>query len=102
VGDRVVLHAGSVIGSEGFGWAFIEGRLERIPQIGNVVLDNDVEIGANTCVDRAQTGSTRIGEGTKIDNLVQIGHNCHIGRHCAFAAMTGLAGSTVVGDYTVV
>ncbi|HEY1655424.1 MAG TPA: UDP-3-O-(3-hydroxymyristoyl)glucosamine N-acyltransferase [Candidatus Tumulicola sp.] len=102
VGNRVVLHAGCVIGSEGFGWAFIEGRLERIPQIGNVELDDDVEIGANTCVDRAQTGSTRIGQGTKIDNLVQIGHNCRIGKHCALASLTGLAGSTVIGDYVKV
>jgi len=102
IGNRVVLHAGSVIGSEGFGWAFIEGRLERIPQVGNVVLDDDVEIGANTCVDRAQTGSTTIGRGTKIDNLVQIGHNCRIGKHSAFAAMVGLAGSTIVGDYVMV
>ncbi|HTX59783.1 MAG TPA: UDP-3-O-(3-hydroxymyristoyl)glucosamine N-acyltransferase [Verrucomicrobiae bacterium] len=102
IGDRVVLHAGCVIGSEGFGWAFVDGSLERIPQIGNVVLGNDVEIGANTCIDRAQTGSTVVGEGTKIDNLVQIGHNCRIGKHCAFAALTGLAGSTVVGDYVKV
>jgi UDP-3-O-[3-hydroxymyristoyl] glucosamine N-acyltransferase len=102
VGNRVVLHAGSVIGSEGFGWAFIEGRLERIPQVGNVVLDDDVEIGANTCVDRAQTGSTRIGTGTKIDNLVQVGHNCRIGKHCALASLTGLAGSTVIGDHVKV
>jgi UDP-3-O-[3-hydroxymyristoyl] glucosamine N-acyltransferase len=99
IGNRVVLHAGCVIGSEGFGWAFIDGRLERIPQVGNVVLDDDVEIGANTCVDRAQTGSTHIGTGTKIDNLVQIGHNCRIGKHCALASLTGLAGSTVIGDY---
>jgi UDP-3-O-[3-hydroxymyristoyl] glucosamine N-acyltransferase len=99
VGKRVVLHTGSVIGSEGFGWAFIEGRLERIPQVGNVVLEDDVEIGANSCVDRAQTGSTSIGRGTKIDNLVQIGHNCRIGMHCAIASQTGLAGSTIVGDY---
>ncbi|HTX57517.1 MAG TPA: UDP-3-O-(3-hydroxymyristoyl)glucosamine N-acyltransferase [Candidatus Acidoferrales bacterium] len=99
VGSRVVLHAGSVIGSEGFGWAFLEGRLERIPQVGNVVLEDDVEIGANTCVDRAQTGSTFIGQGTKIDNLVQIGHNCRIGKHCAIAAQTGFAGSTTVGDF---
>lgn len=98
VGRRVVLHAGCVIGSEGFGWAFVDGRLERIPQTGNVVLDDDVEIGANSCVDRAQTGSTRIGAGTKIDNLVQVGHNCRIGRNCVFAALTGLAGSTIVGD----
>ncbi|HUN29093.1 MAG TPA: UDP-3-O-(3-hydroxymyristoyl)glucosamine N-acyltransferase [Alphaproteobacteria bacterium] len=99
VGSRVVLHSGSVIGSEGFGWAFLEGRLERIPQIGNVVLEDEVEIGANSCVDRAQTGSTFIGRGTKIDNLVQIGHNCRIGKHCAIAAQTGFAGSTSVGDF---
>ncbi|MGA8532698.1 MAG: UDP-3-O-(3-hydroxymyristoyl)glucosamine N-acyltransferase [Candidatus Tumulicola sp.] len=102
IGDRVVLHAGCVIGSEGFGWAFIDGRLERIPQVGDVVLDDDVEIGSNTCVDRAQTGSTHIGCGTKIDNLVQIGHNCRIGKHCALASLTGLAGSTVIGDYVKV
>jgi UDP-3-O-[3-hydroxymyristoyl] glucosamine N-acyltransferase len=99
VGSRVVLHSGSVIGSEGFGWAFLEGRLERIPQIGNVVLEDEVEIGANSCVDRAQTGSTLIGRGTKIDNLVQIGHNCRIGKYCAIAAQTGFAGSTSVGDF---
>jgi UDP-3-O-[3-hydroxymyristoyl] glucosamine N-acyltransferase len=99
VGSRVVLHSGSVIGSEGFGWAFLEGRLERIPQIGNVILEDEVEIGANSCIDRAQTGSTLIGQGTKIDNLVQIGHNCRIGKHCAIAAQTGFAGSTSVGDF---
>jgi UDP-3-O-[3-hydroxymyristoyl] glucosamine N-acyltransferase len=92
------LHAGCVIGSEGFGWAFVGERSERIPQVGNVVLEDDVEIGANTCIDRAQTGSTLIGAGTKIDNLVQIGHNCRIGKHCVIAALTGLAGSTVIGD----
>jgi UDP-3-O-[3-hydroxymyristoyl] glucosamine N-acyltransferase len=99
IGDRVVLHAGCVIGSDGFGWAFIDGAAERIPQVGNVVLEHDVEVGANSCIDRAQTGSTRIGAGTKIDNLVQIGHNCRIGKHCVIAALTGLAGSTVIGDY---
>ncbi len=102
VGDRVVLHAGCVIGSDGFGWAFVDGRSERIPQIGNVVLESDVEVGANTCIDRAQTGSTRIGTGTKIDNLVQIGHNCRVGKHCVIASLTGLAGSTVIGDYVKV
>ena len=102
VGDRVVLHVGSVIGSDGFGWAFAEGRAERIPQIGNVVLEDDVEIGANSCIDRAQIGSTRVGAGTKIDNLVQVGHNCRIGKHCVIAALTGLAGSTVIGDYVKV
>ncbi|HLY03436.1 MAG TPA: UDP-3-O-(3-hydroxymyristoyl)glucosamine N-acyltransferase [Candidatus Cybelea sp.] len=99
VGDRVVLHPGCVIGSDGFGWAFADGRAQRIPQIGNVVLEDDVEVGANTCIDRAQTGSTIVGAGTKIDNLVQIGHNCRIGKHCVIASLTGLAGSTVIGDY---
>jgi UDP-3-O-[3-hydroxymyristoyl] glucosamine N-acyltransferase len=99
VGDRVVLHAGCVIGSEGFGWAFVEGGARRIPQVGNVVLEDDVEVGANTCIDRAQTGSTVVGAGTKIDNLVQIGHNCRIGKHCVIASLTGLAGSTAIGDY---
>ncbi|MBV8148097.1 MAG: UDP-3-O-(3-hydroxymyristoyl)glucosamine N-acyltransferase [Candidatus Eremiobacteraeota bacterium] len=102
IGDRVVLHAGSVIGSEGFGWAFVDDCLERIPQVGNVVLEDDVEVGANSCIDRAQTGSTHIGAGTKIDNLVQIGHNCRIGRHCVLAALTGLAGSTIIGDFVKV
>jgi|SRR5579872_470753 len=102
IGKRVVLHAGCVIGSEGFGWAFLDGGLERIPQVGNVVLDDDVEIGANTCIDRAQTGSTRVGEGSKIDNLVQIGHNCRIGKYSVFASLTGLAGSTVIGDHVQV
>ncbi|MGH7737308.1 MAG: UDP-3-O-(3-hydroxymyristoyl)glucosamine N-acyltransferase [Candidatus Tyrphobacter sp.] len=98
IGKRVALHCGSVIGSEGFGWAFVDERVQRIPQAGTVVIEDDVEIGANSCVDRAQTGSTRIGAGTKIDNLVQVGHNCRIGRNCVFAALTGLAGSTIVGD----
>jgi UDP-3-O-[3-hydroxymyristoyl] glucosamine N-acyltransferase len=102
IGDRVVVHAGCVIGSDGFGWAFVDERAERIPQVGNVVLEDEVEIGANSCVDRAQTGSTRIGAGTKIDNLVQIGHNCRIGKHCVIAALTGMAGSTVIGDYVKV
>lgn len=102
VGNRVVLHPGCVIGSAGFGWAFVDGRSQRIPQVGNVVLEDDVEVGANSCVDRAQTGSTLIGTGTKIDNLVQIGHNCRIGKHCVIAALTGLAGSTILGDYVKV
>ncbi len=101
-GERVTLQAGAVIGSDGFGYAFVDGRFAKIPQIGDVSLGDDVEIGAHTCVDRAQTGTTSIGTGTKIDNLVQIGHNSRIGKHCGFAAMTGLAGSTVIGDYTVV
>jgi UDP-3-O-[3-hydroxymyristoyl] glucosamine N-acyltransferase len=101
-GERVVLQAGAIVGSDGFGYAFLDGRLLKIPQVGNVVLGDDVEIGANTCIDRAQTGATSIGPGTKIDNLVQIGHNCRIGANSALAAMTGLAGSTAIGDYVQV
>ena len=98
-GDRVLLQAGAVIGSDGFGWAFLDGRLLKIPQVGTVALSDDVEIGANTCVDRAQTGVTSIGSGTKIDNLCQIGHNARIGKHSAIAAFAGLAGTTTIGDY---
>ncbi len=101
-GNRVVLKAGATIGSDGFGWAFVEGALRKIPQVGLVELGDDVEIGANTCVDRAQTGVTSIGNGTKIDNLCQIGHNCRIGKHSAIAAQTGMAGTTIIGDYVQV
>jgi len=99
-GDRLILHAGAVVGSDGFGYVFGDEGWVKIPQVGTVVLGNDVEIGANSCVDRAQTGATRIGDGTKIDNLVQIGHNCRIGRGVAIAGHTGLAGSTNIGDGT--
>jgi UDP-3-O-[3-hydroxymyristoyl] glucosamine N-acyltransferase len=99
-GDRVILQAGAVIGSDGFGYVFSEGRWVKIPQVGTVVLGNDVEVGANSCIDRAQTGATRIGDGTKIDNLVQIGHNCRIGSAVAIAGLAGLSGSTNVGDGT--
>ena len=98
LGKRVILQAGAVVGSDGFGYVCVDGAFRKIPQIGNVEVGDDVEIGANTCIDRAQTGTTRIGNGTKIDNLVQIGHNCRIGERCAFAALCGLAGSTIVGD----
>ena len=101
-GERVTLQAGAVVGSDGFGYVFVDGRFAKIPQIGDVVLGDDVEIGSNTCIDRAQTGTTSIGTGTKIDNLVQVGHNCRIGEHCGFAAMTGLAGSTTIGNHTIV
>lgn len=98
-GHRLVLQAGAVVGSDGFGYVFIDGAFRKIPQIGTVELGDDVEIGSNTCIDRAQTGVTSIGNGVKIDNLVQIGHNCRIGNHSAMAAFVGLAGSTVIGDY---
>ncbi|MDQ2908841.1 MAG: UDP-3-O-(3-hydroxymyristoyl)glucosamine N-acyltransferase [Candidatus Eremiobacteraeota bacterium] len=101
-GDRVVLQAAAVVGADGFGYVFLDGAFAKIPQVGNVVLGDDVEIGANSCIDRAQTGATMIGDGTKIDNLVQVGHNCRIGRHCAFAGLTAVAGSAVIGDHTIV
>ena len=100
LGRGVTLHPGAVIGSEGFGYRpAADGRsLVRIPHLGNVVLEDGVEIGANTCVDRAKFGSTVVGAGTKIDNLCQIAHNCHIGRMTVIAGLTGLAGSVRVGD----
>jgi UDP-3-O-[3-hydroxymyristoyl] glucosamine N-acyltransferase len=97
-GERVVLHSNVTIGADGFGYARNEGSLFKVPQVGNVVLDDDVEVGAGTCIDRATTGTTRIGAGTKIDNLVQIGHNVELGRHVIVAAMSGIAGSTRVAD----
>ncbi len=99
IGDDVIIHSGSVIGADGFGYILLESVQQKIPQIGNVIIGNNVEIGANTTIDRATIGSTIIGEGTKIDNLVQIGHNCIIGKHCILCAQVGLAGSTTLGDY---
>ena len=102
LGDRVRLHSGVVVGGDGFGYEFIGGQHQKIDQVGIVQLDNDVEIGANSTVDRARFGRTWIGEGTKIDNLVQIAHNCVIGRHVIIVAQAGIAGSTRVGDYAVI
>lgn len=99
VGERCILHAGSVIGADGFGFAPTEKGYEKIPQLGNVVLSDDVEIGANACIDRAVMGHTQIGEGTKIDNLVQIGHNSVVGKHNVLAAQVGMAGSTSLGSW---
>ncbi len=101
LGDRVILHCGVVIGSDGFGYDTREGRHHKIAQSGHVVVGNDVEIGANTTVDRARFGRTVIGEGTKIDNLVMIAHNVIIGRHCIICAQVGISGSTQVGDYVI-
>jgi len=98
VGKRCRIHSGAVIGADGFGYVERDGKRVKIPQVGRVVIGDDVEIGANTCIDRATFGETVVGEGTKIDNLVQIGHNCRIGRHCAFAGQVGISGSVVVGD----
>lgn len=101
VGRRVRLHSGVVLGSDGFGYEFVHGRHEKVPQIGSVVVEDDVEIGANSTVDRARFGRTVIGEGTKIDNLVQVGHNCLIGRHCVLCAQVGIAGSATLEDFVV-
>jgi len=101
IGDRVILHAGVVIGSDGFGYVFAEGRHHKFPQFGRVIIEDDVEIGANSTVDRGSLGTTVIGQGTKIDNLVQIAHNVRIGRHSVIAAQTGISGSVEVGDYVV-
>jgi UDP-3-O-[3-hydroxymyristoyl] glucosamine N-acyltransferase len=101
VGDRVILHAGVRIGQDGFGFAMgARGHL-KVPQVGRVIIQDDVEIGANSCVDRGALKDTVIGEGTKIDNLVQIGHNVVIGRHCVIVGQTGISGSTELGDYVV-
>jgi UDP-3-O-[3-hydroxymyristoyl] glucosamine N-acyltransferase len=99
IGERCILHAGVVIGADGFGFVLDGDSYQKVPQVGNVVVGNDVEIGANTTVDRATTDSTRIGDGTKIDNLVQIGHNVVIGRHCIIVAQVGISGSTHLEDY---
>lgn len=101
VGDRVILHPGVVIGADGFGFELVEGRHRKIEQLGIVRIGHDVEIGASTTIDRARFGETVIGEGTKIDNQVQIGHNCFIGKHCIIVAQTGISGSTRIGDYVV-
>lgn len=101
IGNRVIIHSGAVLGSDGFGYVFAEGRQQKFPQVGKLVVGDDVEIGANTTVDRGSLGTTSIGEGTKIDNLVQIAHNVRIGRHAVIAAQTGISGSVEVGDYVV-
>lgn len=100
--DRVRLQPGVVVGADGFGYEFIEGRHEKIPQVGRVLIENDVEIGANSTLDRARFSQTVVGEGTKIDNLVQIAHNVVIGKHCIICAQAGVSGSTTVQDYVVI
>jgi UDP-3-O-[3-hydroxymyristoyl] glucosamine N-acyltransferase len=101
IGSRVLIHSGAVIGADGFGF-FVEGdRLRKWPHVGNVVIEDDVEIGANACVDRGKYGSTLIETGAKIDNLVQIAHNCRVGPGAVVAALAGLAGSVVLEDRVV-
>jgi UDP-3-O-[3-hydroxymyristoyl] glucosamine N-acyltransferase len=103
LGDRVIVHAGAVLGSDGFGYVRDpkSGSYEKFPQVGRLVIEDDVEIGANTTIDRGALDETRIGRGTKVDNLVHIGHNCQIGRNVVIAAQTGLSGSVVIEDNVV-
>jgi UDP-3-O-[3-hydroxymyristoyl] glucosamine N-acyltransferase len=102
IGRRCIIHANVVIGSDGYGFAMHDGKHHKIPQIGIVRIEDDVEIGAGTTIDRAALGETVIGEGTKIDNLVQIGHNVKIGKHCLLVSQVGIAGSTELGDQVFV
>jgi len=102
IGDRVILHAGVCLGADGFGYVRHELGYQKFPQVGTVVIEDDVELGAYTCVDRAALGRTRIGRGTKLDNMVHVGHNCDIGEHVVIAAQTGISGSVVIEDDAVI
>lgn len=102
IGNRCIIHSGAVIGADGFGFAPTPGGYDKIPQIGNVEIADDVEIGANTTVDRAMMGSTRIERGVKLDNLIQIAHNCRIGANTVMASQAGVAGSTKVGEWCMI
>ena len=97
IGDKTVIHAGSIIGADGFGYVLMNGVQLKIPQVGNVVLEDDIEIGANTCIDRSTIGTTLVKSNTKIDNLVQVGHNCQIDEHAILCAQVGLAGNSHIG-----
>ena len=99
IGDRVRIHSGAVVGSDGYGYVLDEGIHRKVPQLGNVIIQDDVEIGANVTIDRGALGSTIIGKGTKVDNLVQIAHNVVTGEHCLLIAQVGIAGSTKLGNY---
>lgn len=101
IDDRVILHCGAVIGADGFGYEMIEGRPVKVPQLGNVWIQENVEIGANACVDRARFGTTTIKKGTKIDNLVQVAHNVTIGENCLIVSQVGISGSTEIGDRVI-
>ncbi len=101
LGQRVRLQPGVIVGADGFGYEFVQGRHEKVPQIGTVVIGDDVEIGANSTLDRARFSRTVVGEGTKIDNLVQIAHNVVIGRHCILCSQVGISGSTILEDFVI-
>lgn len=102
LGNRVILQPACVIGSDGFGFELADGRHQKVPQVGIVEIGDEVEVGAQSCIDRARFGKTSIGEGTKIDNLVQIAHNVQIGKHCLLVAQSGIAGSSTLGDYVTI
>jgi UDP-3-O-[3-hydroxymyristoyl] glucosamine N-acyltransferase len=102
LGQRVILQPGAVIGGDGFGFAPDKGAYVKIPQVGNVVLEDDVEIGANTTVDRSVMGTTKVGRGTKVDNLVMIAHNCQVGEHTVIVSQVGISGSTEIGNHCVI
>ena len=101
IGNNVIIHAGAVIGADGFGFVRDRDRYVKFPQVGRVIIEDDVEIGANTCVDRGSLETTVIRRGTKLDNLIQIAHNVEIGEHTVIAAQTGISGSSTVGDHSV-
>ncbi|HVV02528.1 MAG TPA: UDP-3-O-(3-hydroxymyristoyl)glucosamine N-acyltransferase, partial [Verrucomicrobiae bacterium] len=101
IGNRVRIHSGTVIGADGFGYVFDAGSHRKVPQIGNVIIRDDVEIGANVTIDRGALGPTIVGRGTKIDNLVQIAHNVTLGEHCLIVSQAGIAGSTKLGNYVI-
>ncbi|MDB4332954.1 UDP-3-O-(3-hydroxymyristoyl)glucosamine N-acyltransferase [Akkermansiaceae bacterium] len=102
LGDRVILQPGAVVGSDGFGFELVDGRHQKVPQVGIVVLEDDVEIGSNSCIDRARFGKTLIGEGSKVDNLVQVAHNVETGKHCLIVSQSGIAGSSKLGNYVTI
>jgi UDP-3-O-[3-hydroxymyristoyl] glucosamine N-acyltransferase len=97
IGNRVIIHANSVLGTDGFGYRWDGRQHDKVPQIGTVIIEDDIEIGSGVCIDRAKFGATRVGRGTKIDNLVQIAHNVTIGPHCIIVAQVGVAGSAKLG-----
>jgi len=101
LGDECIVHSGAVVGADGFGYKFRGGRHVKVPQVGTVKLGHRVEIGANTCIDRAALGATLVGEGSKIDNLVQVGHNCKLGQHVILCGQAGVAGSVNIHDYAM-
>ncbi|KTD17756.1 UDP-3-O-(3-hydroxymyristoyl)glucosamine N-acyltransferase [Legionella jordanis] len=101
IGSRVTIHASTVVGSDGFGYTFVDNQHLKVPHVGNVIIEDDVEVGANTVIDRATLGSTVIGAGTKIDNLVQVAHSVKLGKHNILCAFTGIAGSTTSGDHVI-